>query len=62
MTDHAATQLDMRQKLLEIFRPYATKTRVEMAQRGARFVHYTSADNALNISTRKRSGCETPTA
>jgi hypothetical protein len=53
MTDYTGTQLEMARKVLEIFRPDATSTRDKMAQRGGRFVHYTSAENALNIINTK---------
>lgn len=52
MTDNVVTP-EVWEKLLEILNPYATKKRAEMAQRGGRFVHYTSAENALKIINTK---------
>src|SRR4051812_13197943 len=52
MTDNVVTP-EVWRKLLEILNPYATKTRAEMVQRGGRFVHYTSAENALKIINTK---------
>jgi Protein of unknown function (DUF2971) len=53
MTEYTPTQIEIARKLLEIFRPHATQTRADMIQRRGRFVHYTSAENALKIINSK---------
>lgn len=40
---------DIQAKLLNIFMPYSTKRREEIIEKKCRFVHYTSAENAMKI-------------
>jgi hypothetical protein len=49
----SAEQLEL-VKLQSIFMPYAVRRREAIAQRNGRFVHYTSAESALNIIQSKR--------
>ena len=48
------SDLDMELKLAGIFRPYAAKRRESFVATNGRFVHYTSADNAIKIIQTKR--------
>jgi hypothetical protein len=48
------TQLETAAKLQSIFFPYLTACRDRMIRDGGRFVHYTSAENALKIINAKR--------
>jgi hypothetical protein len=47
-------QLELVRRLSEIFMPFANRTRTAMIERRGRFVHYTSAANALEIIRTKR--------
>jgi hypothetical protein len=47
-------QLELFRRLNEIFMPFANRTRTAMIERKGRFVHYTSAANALEIIRTKR--------
>src|ERR1700720_3351742 len=46
-------QLDLARKLREIFMPFADRARKALIERNGRFVHYTSAANALKIINTK---------
>jgi hypothetical protein len=48
-----AEQLELAQKLLSILFPYHTEQRDRVMGEGGRFVHYTSAENALKIINSK---------
>ncbi len=41
--------LDVGKKLLSIFMPYSTRRQDNFVDRKGRFVHYTSAENAIKI-------------
>ena len=47
-------QIDVASKTLNIFSPYASSARQRMIETNGRFVHYTTAENALNIIKSKR--------
>jgi hypothetical protein len=49
MTQLNEQQLAIAERLMTILYPYARKKRWEVGRQNGRFVHYTSAENALNI-------------
>lgn len=46
-------QFEEATRLLRIFFPYATRCRDRMIKERGRFVHYTSAENALKINAKR---------
>jgi hypothetical protein len=47
-------QIETASKTMDIFFPYASRKRRRMIENNGRFVHYTTAENALNIIKSKR--------
>src|SRR5438309_11062492 len=53
MVQLTAEQLASAERLMSIFYPYSLRKRKEIVDRNGRFVHYTSAENALSIIRNK---------